>query len=521
MSDYNFLMESRLSPEQFQVLSMVSRTAAGQGINLYLAGGAVRDLTYGLQSVRDLDFVTDGNPQKVLRHLDSDAPPPPFPAALVQVAAGEGAPLKIESLKLNQRLSSAEVQFSNGVRMEISMSRSETYSKPGRPPEIAPAMIFDDLKRRDFSVDAMAVSLHPNSRGLLLDPTNGAADIEKHELRVMHSRSFSEDPSRIYRSIRLGQRLGFKPEERTQQYLDTALANRVWERLDAEQQGRELQAILREDNPGRVLKMLAERGLLTGLDKKLARAKIPAERFAKIRAVCQTVAGADPYLLNFHCLVQNFPAGQRNRLAKKILAEARTIHTALGMERAARKLGQAVASSKNALPSRIYKLLSGQPKTLLLFLLAYAPQTKIQSRVKSFLHKYPLVRARLPRVELQAIGMKPGPKFEKILEQVFLDQLDGKIKTPQQMTKALRLLSGIKEPPRPLKPPKPPKAKRVKAPKEPEAPAAPAVVPAPAKPAKAPARPVKPEAKKKAKAPKRAKAKVKKTKKEKDRKSVV
>jgi tRNA nucleotidyltransferase (CCA-adding enzyme) len=523
MTDYNFLMESRLSPEQFQVLSRVSRAAVDQGLNLYLVGGAVRDLTHGLQSVRDLDFVTDGNPQRLLRRLESGEPRSSLPAAVLPVAAGERVPLKIESLHFDQRLSSAEVRFSNGVRAEISMSRNEVYSKPGRPPEISPVMIFDDLKRRDLSVNAMAVSLHPNSRGLLLDPTNGAADIEKHELRVLHSRSFSEDSSRLYRLLRLGQRLGFKPEERTQQYLDAALENRVWERLEPAQQGRELRATLQEENPGRVLKMLAGRGLMAGLDKKLTRAKIPVERFAKIRAVSQTVAGADPYLLNFYCLVQNLPAGQKSRFAKKILGDAKTIHTALGMERAAKKLATTVAGSKHALPSRLYKLLAGQPQHLLLFLLAYYPNAKVQSRVKSFLHKFPLVRARLPRAELQAMGMKPGTKFEKIMDQVFLDQLDGKIKTHQQMIKELRELSGIKEPPPPPKPAKPPKApKLAKVAKEPEQPSAPP--PPPAKAAKA-AKPVKrvvaraaPGAKKKAKPAKRAAPKKKRKEKKKRKK---
>lgn len=522
MTDYNFLMESRLSPEQFQVLSRVSRAAVDQGLNLYLVGGAVRDLTHGLQSVRDLDFATDGNPQRLLRRLASDQPRPSVPATALPGEAGERVPMKIDSLHFDQRLSSAEVQFSNGVRAEISMSRIEVYSKPGRPPEISPAMIFDDLKRRDFSINAMAVSLHPNSRGLLLDPTNGAADIEKHELRVLHGRSFSEDPSRIYRLLRLGQRLGFKPEERTQQYLNAALENRLWERLEPAQQGRELRAILQEENPGRVLKTLAERGLVSGLDKKLARAKIPAERFARIRAVSQTVAGADPYLLNFYCLVQNFPAGQKSRLAKKILGDAKTVRTALSMERAAKKLAAAIAGSKHALPSRLYKLLSGQPQYLLLFLLANYPNAKVQSRVKSFLHKFPLVRARLPRAELQAIGMKSGPKFEKIMDQVFLDQLDGKIKTHQQMIKGLRALSGIKEPPPPPKPPKPPKApKPAKVAKEPEHPPAPPPPAKAAKPAKA-ARPVvkppAPGAKKKAKPAKRAAPKKKKKEKKKRKK---
>src|SRR5438876_5936636 len=261
MSDYNFLMESRLSPQQMQVVSKVSRISSAQSLNLYLVGGAVRDLTLGQQTVRDLDFVVEGNPQRVLRALEAAS------SGLVG-AAEHGA--EVEHLVLDRRLNAAEVRFSSGVRAEIAASRNEIHSKAGRPPEILPAMIFEDLKRRDFSANAMAISLHPNSRGLLLDPTNGAADIARREFRVLHSRSFLADPSRIYRLLRLSLRLDFKPDERTRLLLQSALESRVWEQTDPDKQGRELRAILEEENPARVLKMLADRGLLAGLDKKVA-----------------------------------------------------------------------------------------------------------------------------------------------------------------------------------------------------------------------------------------------------------
>jgi tRNA nucleotidyltransferase (CCA-adding enzyme) len=449
MSDYNFLMESRLSPEQYLVLNQLSRIAASQGINFYLVGGAVRDLTYGQQVIRDLDFAAEGNVQKILRQLESRGSRKGRPGA-------EPAGTAAQQQRFNARLNSAEVTFENGVRAEISMSRDEVYTKPGRRPEVYPAMIFDDLKRRDFSINAMAVSLHPNSRGLLLDPTNGAADIERQELRVLNNRSFSEDPSRIYRLLRLGARLGFKPEERTKNLLESALGNRLWQRLDPDLQARELNAILHEENPGRALKTLAARGLLTGLDKKLAAARIPYESFNKIRSVGQTIAGAHPFLVNFHCLVERLGGAQRKRLAKKIIRDSKTVRMALGLEGAARKLARTLASSKAALPSQAYGLLTGQPLPLLLFLQVKYPRAQIQNRIKNFLFKAPLVRARLPRAELQALGVQPGPKFEKMLEEVFTDQLNGKIKTHQQLMKKLRSVAGIKDPPPKPKPrPKP------------------------------------------------------------------
>jgi tRNA nucleotidyltransferase (CCA-adding enzyme) len=448
MSDYNFLMESRLSPEQFQMLNHLSRIAGNQGLNLYLVGGAVRDLTYGQQVIRDLDFAVDGNPQKVLRFLQS----PP--------RGSEPPPARIAHQQHQPRLNSTEIMFANGVRAEIAMTRSEVYAKPGRRPEITPAGIFEDLRRRDFSVNAMAVSLHPNSRGLLLDPTNGAADIERRELRALHSRSFQEDPSRLYRLLRLGMRLDFKPEERTRTWLDYALGSRAWERMDPDQQGRELRAILQEDNPGRVLKALSERGLLGGLDRKLGGTRLPYDQFARIRSVAQSIPGADTFLLNFHCLTAKLGSAQRNRLAAKIISDRKTAKTALSLEGAARKLARVLGSSKAALPSQTYTVLSDQPLHLLVFVLVNYRQAKIQARVKSFLFKYPIVRARMPRAELLTLGLEAGVRFETIFHQLFLDQLDGKIKSHAQLLKEFRARAGIKEPaPKPT-PPARPSAKR-------------------------------------------------------------
>ncbi len=445
MSDYNFLMETRLSPEQFQVINHLSRVAADQRLNLFLVGGAVRDLMYGLQVIRDLDFAVEGSAAKILRQL----------RAKPRASAGPGL-FQLVSEHHDAYLDSADVVFNNGVRCEISMARAETYSRPGKRPEVQPAPIFEDLRRRDFSANAMAVSLHPNSRGLLLDPTNGAADIERRELRALHSRSFSEDPARIYRLLRLGLRLQFKPEGRTQIWVENALANRVWTNLDPAQQGRELRAILQEEHPARILKELSVRGLLAGLDRKLASKRIPYEQLNKLRSVVQSVPGADAFYLNFHCLVSKLGGVLKRRMASKIIRDRKAVNVALGMEGEAKKLARVLASTKASLPSQVHSLLGGQPRHLLLFLLANYRQAKIQNRVKNFLLKFPVVRAKMPRAELLTLGLEAGPKFEKIFYHLFLAQLDGKIRTHQQLVKEFRVLAGIKEP----VPPKPPATKR-------------------------------------------------------------
>jgi len=444
MSDYNFLMESRLSPDQMRVVNQLSRAASTEGLNFYLVGGAVRDLTYGQQTVRDLDFAVEGNPQRILKHLTGQSlaqrEDPSSTTPRIQ-----GPAIVAEHVAYDARVNAADIVFSNGVRGEIAATRSETYSKPGAVPDVTPGTIFDDLRRRDFSLNAMAISLHPNSRGLLLDPTNGAGDILKMELRALHSRSFFDDPSRIYRLYRLGERLGFKPDERTQRWLDAALENRAWEEANSQQQRSELAAILREENPGRILKLLGEKGLLPGLDRGLTPAKIPHDRFAKIRATAKIVPDADLFLLNFHALAEKLGSANRARLAREVFIHKEDLKLALGLEAEAKSLARTLGGSKAGSPSRVYTLLSDQPLPVLLFLLAYFQQAGIQSRVKAYFQKAPVVRANLPRAELAALGLPPGPKFEKIIEQVFMDQLDGKIRTPAQVDKELRSLAGIKE----------------------------------------------------------------------------
>jgi tRNA nucleotidyltransferase/poly(A) polymerase len=466
MSDYNFLMESRLSPEQFAVIALLSRLAAEQGFNLYLVGGAVRDLTYGQQVVRDLDFAVEGSPQRILRGIPAaDAT---RAARGARVPAGE-APLALEHQEFDEYFNAAELIFSNGVRAELAMCREEIYSRSGQRPEVRPATVFEDLKRRDFAINAMAVSLHPNSRGLLLDPTNGAGDLERHEIRALQSRGFLDDPSRIYRLLRLEMRLDFKTEERTGRWLDAAWKDGAWERLDSNQQARELAAVLREDQPGRVLKMLAGRKILAGLDKKLASVHLSFDRFARIRTVLQSAPGVDPFLLNFHCLVEKLGPEHKARLAKLIIQDSKASKLALGLEHDAKKLERVLVSARANIPSQVYALLSPLPQPVVLYVLANTQSAKVQNRVKSFLFKFPQIHTQLPRAELQALGVKPGAEFDRVLSEVFALQLDGKIKSHPQLMKVMRELSGIKEPPPPHPLPSSRKGKEV----QPEPPTAP------------------------------------------------
>src|SRR5690349_24066950 len=111
------------------------------------------------------------------------------------------------------------------VRAEVTSARSERYDKPGKPAEITPGTIYDDMRRRDFTMNAMALSLNPGSRGLLMDPFNGIADVEAKLIRIINNYSFAEDPSRLVRATRFNARFHWPLEERTQARYESAKEN--------------------------------------------------------------------------------------------------------------------------------------------------------------------------------------------------------------------------------------------------------------------------------------------------------
>src|SRR5882724_4024192 len=240
MPDYMYLLESRLSAEQRAVLSRMQELGAATGSNIYLSGGAVRDVISGMP-IRDLDFTVEGNPTRIIRDLEKS-----------------GA----EVIEEDEKLRFAEFIFPGDVDASVSAARDEVYVRPGTVPEIRWSTIMEDLRRRDFSINAIAISLNPASRGLLLDPTNGLSDVERAEVRALTIHSFTNQPARLLRVLRFAARMGFKMEPRTQEWFDLAIERDLHRTIAPEEAGTELQAVAREERPAVVLKAWEEHDLL-------------------------------------------------------------------------------------------------------------------------------------------------------------------------------------------------------------------------------------------------------------------
>src|ERR1700741_5269920 len=260
MADYIYTMEIRLTPDQQKGANLVQEVAGTTGMNLYMPGGAVRDIISGFP-IRDLDFTVQGNPLKLQKELERSG-------AVIAAA--------------DEELKTLFLQLPGNVRAEISMARTERYDKVGKPPVIAPATIIEDLRRRDFTINAMALSLNAGSRGLLMDPCNGTADIEAKLIRILHNYAFVEDPSRLIRASRFAARFHWPLEERTQTRYDSAKENNYIEYITNRAIGYEIEQLAYEDDPLNVVRVLEKEGWLKVLRAHWTTAKIDTSGLSEL-----------------------------------------------------------------------------------------------------------------------------------------------------------------------------------------------------------------------------------------------
>jgi tRNA nucleotidyltransferase (CCA-adding enzyme) len=432
MPDYMFLLESRLSPEQRAAMMRVQELSAALGCNVYLTGGTVRDLITGA-SLRDLDFTIEGNPSRIARELEKG-----------------GAKILVEDEKYRH----VEVLFAGDCEGSISAARDDYYVRPGTRPEIRWSTIMEDLRRRDFSLNAIAISLNPASRGLLLDPTNGLSDIERAEVRALSIHSFTNQPVRLLRLLRFAARMGFKVEQRTQEWFDLAIERNLQHTVEAEEAGTELRAVAREERPVVVLKAWEEAELLEVINQVLAKKHPDYEAINRLMKVREDLftAGFRPRLATpmLLAILGRLKDREQSSVLSKAGFRAAEMEAALTFEEKALAAQKELAGKKMQAPVDAYRFLEKLPLEQMAYLLAESNNSGALSKIRAYLHKWRPIRVGLPQVgnELEALGMPRGAKFDQIVEQVFAMQLTGRGKTPEERVKILRKLSGIKEQPK-------------------------------------------------------------------------
>ena len=409
MSDYVYMLESHLSPDQNRVVEQVMTAAGEANVNIFLTGGAMRDMLGGFR-IRDLDFVVEGNALKLAK----------------AICDGAGA----HTVSTDENRKSAELLFPSGVTAEIAMSRQEKYARSGAKPQVTPATIQEDLRGRDFTCNAIALSLNRASRGLLLDPMNGLADIGRRELRAVSTYGFYDDPTRLLRLVRLRIRLGFAVEERTRMQVANAREAEVDKLIPPRAMAAELKRASTEDSPADIVRALDEEGLLAASLPELAGNKLNLAGLGKLKKIIHMLpddantrtARLGPFL---YVLTESLTPKEKQAMIKSLELPKADVDQWLKLETRSKKLETALRSARIRKASQVYHIVSTAAPDEVMFLLYHSPLKPVQERLRSHFQKYlPAIQEISPE-EWATLEAKPDtPRYHKAREEFITNRLD-------------------------------------------------------------------------------------------------
>jgi tRNA nucleotidyltransferase/poly(A) polymerase len=428
MPDYIYLLENRLSPAQQNALRHVRDAARDAGMTVFLAGGAVRDLTSGFP-VRDLDFSVQGNALKLKKALEKSG----------GEFWGDHEPTR-----------TLYFWFPGSVRVEVSSSRSEEYPKPGKP-VYHWAPILEDLRRRDFTANAMALSLNEGSWGLLLDPLNGVADIEARHLRLASNYGFIEDPSRMLRAIRLSARTGWLMDERTTARYQNAKTEGMMDQMSAFARGYELEEIAHEEDPLKTLRALEAEGWTKVLCPAWTAAKADVKGLDELNKIhiklLMLGVNPDPSAAQMELLTAKMQPKDVASL-KRMFPRRGFVEQWNRLEQSAKDFSKELLGKAAAQPSAAWKLLVSSPAEAVLWL-AYSSKTaQVKEKFNNFFNVWPEARQKIPTTLMSEMRITPDlPNYGEIAEKLFFEFMDGKLQTEEEIRRFLEPYSPPAPPP--------------------------------------------------------------------------
>jgi tRNA nucleotidyltransferase (CCA-adding enzyme) len=405
----------RFPPEGRELIDRVQALPAAQPLfarrsdlaGVYLVGGAVRDLLLGGRPV-DLDFVVEGD------------------------AAGLAASLGGE-LTLHDRFGTSTVQL-DGYAYDIARARRETYARPGALPDVAPASLAEDLLRRDFTVNALAISLGDSRAGELHAAPRGVEDLAARRLRVLHDRSFTDDPTRLFRMARYASRLGFEIEPHTRALAAAAVDGGALQTVSGPRLGTELRLLVREEDPVAALRGLGELGLDVALNPGFG---LREDEVLAQRALELLPADGRPDRLLLALASRRIAPAKLAALLDALAFDAEDRDTIVATATRADDLAGALATAEA--PSQIAAAAAGAPAELVALAGALAPERQAREWLERLRHG----RLSIDGRDLLAAGVPEGPAIGRGLRAALEAKLDGRADgREQELAEALNASRG-------------------------------------------------------------------------------
>jgi tRNA nucleotidyltransferase (CCA-adding enzyme) len=400
-------LEKSLSAESRALIEKAGELAAERRLGLYLVGGVVRDILLG-RANSDLDLVVEGDATELAE-------------SLAREVGGR--------VVVHRRFGTAKICTEN-LTIDLAMARAETYAHPGALPAVQPGSIKDDLARRDFTVNAMALRLDPADFGKLVDPFNGQQDLENQLIRILHDRSFIDDATRMLRAVRYEQRFGFRLEASTESLLRQNVT--MLRSISGDRVRHELELILKEERPEKALKRAGDLGLLGEMHPALKGNGWLKKKFEK---ACE-VTSVPPPALYFALLTyslgvkecEDFIARLRmpRAVSRAILDTARLRERVLSLD------------SPDLPPSAACGLLQEYSPTSVMACAIASDSALVQERLHLYLDRWRHVRTSLDGNALQKLGVPSGPRLGEMLKALHEAKLDGKTRSKEDETELVR-----------------------------------------------------------------------------------
>jgi tRNA nucleotidyltransferase (CCA-adding enzyme) len=391
-------MNRLLPAEALLVIGQASNSAERLGFRVFLVGGVVRDILLGRNGF-DLDLAVEGDAIELARALSTDQ----------------------ARVTVHHRFNTARVAF-DGYHLDLARTRCENYTRPGALPTVRPGTIEDDLGRRDFTVNAMALSLNRDDYGNLIDRHGGRDDLKAGLIRVLHAASFTDDATRLWRAIRYEQRFGFAIEPHT---LD--LFRRDIDRIadiTPDRQRYELECVLGEARPETIFCRADELGLLNRWHPALSGDEWLKQSCRRLRAIQAATPSA--YL---SLLCWRLDAEQKASLARtlklsrrqyRVLQESTVIRDCLSL-----------LDSSQAPPSRIASLLRSLDADVLAAARAALEPARAVENIERYLATWSRITPALNGENLLKLGVPRGPDIGRMLEELRDLTIDGAIDSRQ------------------------------------------------------------------------------------------
>ena len=421
------VMKELLPERQMRILSTAAEAGDELGFPVYVAGGFPRDLLMRAPS-SDMDIVTEGDG--------------------VALAAAMAARLGGRS-HAHEKFKTAVVVLPGGAKVDVATARIEFYSHPAALPEVEHGAIRNDLYRRDFSINAMAIRLNGPRPGSLIDYFGGQADLKNHVIRVLHNLSFVEDPTRAFRAARFETRFGFTMGKQTLSLLENAVRHQLFNRLSGERMISEVVMILNERRPVPALARLKELGLLKfvhpglrfgpGVERVMER----LEDLLAWRSLAFPEKPVRRWLAHLMALMDTLDGDEMEGMRRAYQSSKHVVELAARSleeaDLAAKKLGRAGAQAPLSVAWEALGKLADEP---LLFLAAKSSEGWLRDMVTRFMAQAPAIRPLLTGDDLLKIGVTPSRKLGRILETIFMAQLDGRVKEREEALQMAKILTG-------------------------------------------------------------------------------